>query len=73
MRGFALRWACVAVAHELLEAWIVEHPLTALAGATGATAALTVAALAGFWIARVALIFVLPGCALVRGLGALRR
>ena len=73
MRRFVAGWVAVAVAHELLGWWVAAHPLTALAGMKGAVAALTLLALPGFWLARVALIFALPGAALVRAARMLRR
>ena len=73
MRRFVLSWVAVALAHELLGWWEAGHPVTALGGMSGPTAALTALALPGFWLARLALIFVLPGVALVRAARALRR
>ena len=73
MRRFVVGWVAVAVAHELLGWWVLGHPVTALGGMTGLTAALTVVALPGFWLARLALIFVLPGVVLARAIRALRR
>lgn len=74
MRAFLLRWGAVALAHELLGAWVASHPLTSLAGArSGGALALGVTSFALFWAARLALIVVLPGVLVARVISRARR
>lgn len=61
MRRLALATLALGAAHELLGELLALRPLTALAGASGASLLVGVGIVASLMLLRLVLIFVLPG------------